>query len=133
MPSRAALSMAVERPLPPEIRAGYLLPYDSWAHRTVIYEFVRDIPLRDTHRSYATLTGVEEGLSRLQSHPLLLLWGERDWCFTTEYLEEFLRRLPQAEVARYGDAGHYVFEDARDPAIARLGEFLRRHPLEVPA
>jgi cis-3-alkyl-4-acyloxetan-2-one decarboxylase len=128
--SRAALQMAVARPdrLTPAVRRGYLAPYSSWHDRIAVLRFVQDIPLAASHPSYATLASIEEGLPTLSDRPMLLVWGERDWCFTTEFLDEFQRRFPQAEALRLPDAGHYVFEDAAEPIIARVKEFLARLP-----
>jgi len=124
--SRAALSMAVSRHdrMTPAVRAGYLHPYDSWAHRIAVHRFVQDIPLSPTHPSYETLVGIEDRLSRLQSHQMLLIWGEQDWCFTTEFLAEWEERFPDAQVMRIPDAGHYVFEDAHEQMLPRIRQFL---------
>lgn len=118
--------MAVSRHdrMTPAVRAGYLQPYDSWAHRIAVHRFVQDIPLSPTHPSYATLVGIEDRLSRLQSHPMLLIWGEQDWCFTTEFLAEWEERFPDAQVMRIPDAGHYVFEDAHEQMLPRIRQFL---------
>jgi haloalkane dehalogenase len=126
--ARAALTMAVcdHRRMTPPVRAGYLAPYDSWASRIATLEFVRDIPLDRGHRSFATLTAIEQGLSQFAAHPMLLAWGDRDWCFTGEFLDEWRRRFPGAEVCRFPQAGHYVFEDAREPLLTRLQQFLDR-------
>ena len=129
--ARAALTMAVEKPerMTAAIRAGYLAPYDTWASRIAVLRFVQDIPLRASHPSYRTLEEVEAGLARFGDRPMLLVWGERDWCFTPHFREEFERRFPQAESCPIGDAGHYVFEDAHERIIPRVREFLRAHPL----
>lgn len=44
--ARSALHMASKVPgrMTPEIRRGYLMPYDSYGHRVAILRFVRDIP-----------------------------------------------------------------------------------------
>lgn len=124
--SRAALSMAVEQPLAPAARAGYLAPYDSWAHRIAVHRFVQDIPLRPSHPSYARLMRIEAGLAQFCDRPMLLPWGERDWCFTPEFRREFERRFPQAESFPIADAGHYLFEDAPAALIECLRDFLAR-------
>lgn len=126
--SRAALSMAVTRPerMTPEVRAGYLVPYDSWAHREAVHRFVQDIPLRPSHPSYDRLVRIEEGLAQFRDRPMLLPWGEQDWCFTPAFRDEFLKRFPQAESFPLPDAGHYVFEDAHERLIPRMSEFLAR-------
>jgi haloalkane dehalogenase len=132
--SRAALRMAVAHParLTAAVRRGYLAPYSNWHDRVAVLRFVQDIPLSPAHTSYATLASIEESLPKLSDRPMLLIWGERDWCFTTEFLEEFQRRFPQAETLRLPDAGHYVFEDAPEAIIARVEEFLARHGSPVP-
>ncbi|MFV0444195.1 MAG: alpha/beta fold hydrolase [Planctomycetaceae bacterium] len=124
--SAAAISMAVSKPdrMTPAVKAGYLAPYDSWAHRVAVLRFVQDIPLSPTHPSYARLVRVEEGLSQFVNHPMLLPWGEQDWCFTPEFRKEFERRFPQAESYPLSDAGHYLFEDAPERVIPRIRTFL---------
>lgn len=126
--ARAALRMALHRPerLEPEAQAGLLAPYDSWRHRTAVYRFVCDIPLRPQHPSYATLAGIEAGLAGLSDRPVLLIWGMRDWCFTPHFLDRFCDFFPAARVVRIEDAGHYVVEEAADVILAHLREFLAR-------
>lgn len=129
--SSMALKMAVAKQdsLTQAARAGYLAPYDSWATRLAVHEFVKDIPLRPSHPSYATLTEVEQGLSRFRKSPMLLIWGERDWCFTTNFLREFQRRFPEAETLSLPEAGHYVFEEAPAEITARMRKFLAETPI----
>ena len=127
--ARAALRMAVckhDRMLP-AVKAGYLAPYHNWSSRVAVMRFVQDIPLAPAHPSYEALTEVENRLSELKTKPMLLVWGEQDWCFTTQFLDEFQQRFPQAETLRIPDAGHYVFEDAHEQIIPRVREFLEEH------
>lgn len=126
--SGAAIKMAVEKHerMTPEVKAGFLGPYDNWQNRVAVHRFVQDIPLKASHPSYDTLVHVEEGLAQFQGHPMLLIWGERDWCFTTNFLDEFERRFPQAETLRIPDAGHYVFEDAHEIMLPRIEPFLQQ-------
>lgn len=130
--SRAALSMAVAKPerMTSAVKAGYLAPYNSWKNRVAVHQFVQDIPLKPSHPSYQTLLDIENGLSQFQQHPMLLAWGEQDWCFTTEFLDEFETRFPHAETMRLPDAGHYLFEDAHEQLIPRVQQFLQSHPLK---
>jgi len=127
--SRAALKMAVQKPnrMTAAVRAGYLAPYNNWGNRIAVQRFVQDIPLADSHPSYQTLMDVEQGLEQFRDIPMLLVWGTRDWCFTTEFLEQFERRFPNAESLRLDDAGHYVFEDAHERIVPRMQEFLTQH------
>jgi haloalkane dehalogenase len=123
--ARAAIRMAVahhERMTPP-IRAGLLAPYDSWRHRTAIYQFVADIPLKRSHPSFPTLERIEAGLARFRRHPVALVWGMRDWCFTPWFLDRFRAYFPDAEVHCFEDAGHYVVEDARERIVPIVEAF----------
>lgn len=129
--ARAALTMAVEHRerMTPEVRAGLLAPYDSWAHREAIWQFVRDIPLSTRRATWQTLARIEAGLPGLADRPVLLGWGLRDWCFTVECLRRFQAAFPRAETAEYADAGHYVLEDAHERLVPRIVEFLDAHPV----
>ena len=122
--SLAALKMAAEKPLSPAAKAGLVAPYDSWQNRIAVREFVHDIPMKPSHRSYSTLQDVEAGLEQFKSHPMLLIWGMKDWCFSPEFFEEFQSRFPDAQTAPIADAGHYVFEDAREEVISQARSFL---------
>jgi haloalkane dehalogenase len=129
--ARAALWMAVCRHerMTEAVRRGFLAPYGNWHDRVAILRFVQDIPLTPSHPSYATLVSVEESLALFRTHPVLFVWGMRDWCFTPVFLDEFLSRFPAAESLRLADAGHYVFEDAYEEIIPRVREFLEKHPV----
>jgi cis-3-alkyl-4-acyloxetan-2-one decarboxylase len=128
---RAALRMTVTKHqrMTPAVRAGYLAPYDSWADRVAVYRFVLDIPLRPSPPSYETLLTVEQGLAKFRQHPVCLIWGMRDWCFSPWFLERFRQFLPQAEVHRLDDAGHYLVEDAHEQIAPLIERFLEDHPL----
>ena len=127
--ARSALTMAVERPLSPAARSGFIAPYNSWNNRIAVHEFVQDIPLRPSHRSFATLTAVEDSLQQFRKHPMLLVWGMQDWCFTpSDFLEEFRRRFPIASVHPIPGAGHYVFEDAPEELLRQVRSFFEDHP-----
>ncbi|QDT50941.1 Haloalkane dehalogenase [Symmachiella dynata] len=131
--ARAAISMAVEKHerMTRAVRTGYLAPYGNWADRIATLRFVEDIPLKKQHPSYGTLQQIEEGLQQFREYPVLFPWGEQDWCFTPDFLEEFLNFFPGAETLRIPEAGHYVFEDAHEKLIPRIREFLALHPLNV--
>ena len=107
------------------VRAGYLTPYASWQKRIAIYRFVRDIPLEPDHPTRVTLAAIEAGLSRFRQHPMLILWGADDFCFTKrDFLPRWRSLFPQAEVEVYERAGHYVVEDAIERIVPRLSTFL---------
>jgi pimeloyl-ACP methyl ester carboxylesterase len=124
--SRAALRMTLARRkrLEPQVEAGYLAPYSSWASRRAVFAFVSDIPSGPGHPTWTTLSGIEERLPTLADRPALLVWGMRDWCFRPDCLDRFVDAWPRAEVHRFHDVGHWVVEDAPDESLANLERFL---------
>jgi haloalkane dehalogenase len=122
----AAIHMATEKGLAPAVRAGLLAPYDSWANRVAVQRFVEDIPMSPAHPSWATLRRVEEGLAQFRDRPVLIGWGEKDWCFNRFFRQDWERRFPDAEVHRFADAGHYVLEDAKEALLPIVTSFVDR-------
>ena len=124
--ARAALYMACCRPggMTPEVRRGYLRPYDSVAHRIAVQCFVRDIPLSPRVPSYAVLRQIERALPLFRDHPMLILWGMKDFCFTPRFLDQWKERFPDSAVHRFPDAGHYVVEDAHERILPLVRGFL---------
>jgi haloalkane dehalogenase len=127
--ARAALRMAVEKRerMTPEVCAGLLAPYDSWANRVAIWRFVADIPFSRSHPTYQTLAQLERSLPTLANLPVQLIWGLRDWCFTERCLLRFEQIFPRAEAHRFTDCGHYVIEDAHERILPLVEDFLARH------
>ena len=119
--------MATEQPsgLPSEIAEGFLAPYDTWANRMAIYQFVKDIPLSERHPTWSVLSEIEKGLYSLSDWPIQLIWGMKDWCFRPECLRRFQQHWPQARVKEIGTAGHYVLEDAPDQVLDIVNQFLQ--------
>lgn len=122
--ARAATTMAVRTPLSPEVRAGLLAPYDSWANRVAILRFVQDIPLRRSHPSWETVTDIQKQLHLLAEKPMLICWGMQDFCFTEAFLDIWQSYFPHARTHRFEDAGHYVLEDAGERVIPLVERFL---------
>ncbi len=120
-----ATFMAVNKPLSPAAKAGFLLPYDSFANRRHVANFVRDIPLGKSHPTYATLASVEANLEKLKSKPMLIEWGGRDFCFNDKFLARWRELFPAATVRHHADAGHYLLEDAGSVIIPEIVEFLK--------
>jgi haloalkane dehalogenase len=127
--ARGAARTASARGLSPVVRKGLLAPYNSWGNRRATLKFVQDIPLTPQDPSFAIARQVHDGLQQLADKPMLICWGEKDFVFDTDYLAEWRRRFPAAEVHRFPEAGHYVLEDAPEPVTARVLDFLNRHPL----
>jgi haloalkane dehalogenase len=128
----AARIGAKRRRLPADIRAGFLAPYDTPAHRIAVLRFVQTIPLRPGDPGYELVTNVECGLQQFRDRPMLICWGMKDFVFDHHFLTEWERRFPYATVLRFPDCGHYILEDARDEVIDAVRQFLVAHPLENP-
>lgn len=122
--ARAATRMAVEEPLPARVARAYLAPYAKPRSPRATWRFVDDIPLTPEHPSHALLAELSAALPRLEAYPTLLLWGERDWCFTTAFRDELARRMPWARSVGLPRAGHYLFEDDPGGVQAALEEHL---------
>ncbi len=119
------LAVSHRERITPQIRAGYLAPYDSWQNRIAIYRFVQDIPLGKNHPSRPTLNDIETKLGLFRNHPMLIIWGAKDFVFTErDFLPEWQRRFPDAQVRVLSDAGHYVVEDAHERILPWVLEFL---------
>lgn len=123
--ARSATIMAVNSKMERRVAAGFVAPYDSWHNRVAIHAFVRDIPMGDNHPSWQTLLEVESTLKNLGGKPMLICWGGRDFCFDRSFYEEWRRRFPDALAHLYGNAGHYVLEDAFTGITRQIIPFLR--------
>jgi len=118
-----ATRMAVERPLSPDVKAGFLAPYGSPAVRRAVADFVADIPMEPAHPTRSVLAGVEASLAGLKGKRMMLCWGMRDFCFDRSFLEGFRERFPAAQSLLFPDAGHYVLEDAGPAALGPATDF----------
>lgn len=127
----AARVCVTREPLSPEVRRAYTAPYSNWNDRIATLRFVQDIPLRPGDRGWPILEATAEKLPTLAHLPALICWGARDFVFDDTFLREWEKYLPNAEVLRFADAGHYVLEDAADEIIARVERFLDEHPLSA--
>ena len=125
----SALYMASHHGLRQDVKKGLIAPYNSWKNRIATLKFVQDIPLVKKDPSYRLVKQADEQLHLFAKVPMLICWGERDFVFDVDYLSEWQRRFPAAEVHRFPDAGHYVLEDVPEKIIPLVDRFLSRHPL----
>ena len=123
--SRAAVRMTLTRSkLDRLIAKAYLSPYDNWANRRAVYEFVRDIPRSEKHPTWRTLESIEKRLPTIADKPIKLVWGMKDWCFTPACLDRFCEHWPDASVTKLEDVGHWVVEDAPNESLQALKSLL---------
>ena len=106
------------------LRKGFLFPYNSWKNRIATARFVQDIPMSASDPSWPDLVQLERSLPRLASKPILLLWGEKDWCFTTRMRDCFLDIFPLAQSVGLSTAHHLLFEDEPEACLEAVREFL---------
>jgi len=119
------LAMVNHKRMTPQVRAGYLAPYNSWRNRIAIYRFVQDIPVSDNHATRATVDAIDAQLHLFRDHPMLILWGAQDFIFTVkDFLAGWRARFPHADVHILENAGHYVVEDAHERILPLMRGFL---------
>ncbi len=90
----AAYSAAMQK-LPPDVKAGYLAPYDTPHNRLATWRFVQDIPVHPQDSGYDIVRETGAQLDRLSSHRCLLIWGGRDFVFDQDYFEEWRKTVSQ--------------------------------------
>ena len=122
--SRIAAIRAPKNKLSAVAKKGLLLPYNSWANRIATLRFVEDIPLRKSHPSYSTLEKIDLSLQTLSNKPMLICWGDHDFCFTPAFRKIWQERFPEAKVHAWSDVGHYIMEDAPKRVITAMENFL---------
>lgn len=117
--------------LTPEVRRAYLAPHPGWSSRTAVLVFPREIPADGTGPVADLTTRLERGLEEhFRSKPAAIIWGMRDPSFTPAFLEMWQGTLPQAEVTRIEDAGHFSQEDAYERIVPELLRFLADLPTD---
>jgi cis-3-alkyl-4-acyloxetan-2-one decarboxylase len=118
-----AIRNCTAKPLPPEVAEQYRMPFPGWTDRRAVQRFVQDIPMGPPHRSWEAVLETEAALERFQDRPMLICWGMKDFVFDAEYLAEWERRFPRAEVHRFEDAGHWILEDKPAEVAALVKAF----------
>ncbi len=118
----------VRRPLAPEVAAQYLRP-GGRSDRRAVLRFVQDIPLGPGDAAWPVLEETERALPAFADRPMLLPWGMKDFVFDGDWLAEWTRRFPKAEVHRFEDAGHWLLEDAGEEVVPLVRRFLEAHPI----
>jgi haloalkane dehalogenase len=112
-----------------DVKAGLIAPYNCWKNRIATLKFVQDIHLTDNNSSYRLVKKLDLNLELFLNLPMLICWGKHDFVFDDDYLAEWTRRFPSAEVHRFPNAGHYVLEDVPEQIVPLINRFLDRHPL----
>ena len=125
--ARGAARVGFKEPVSRAVRDAYVGPYDSWANRIATLRFVQDIPLKAGDPGFDIVAATAAGLNGFAQTPCLLAWGMQDFVFDSRFLSRWQELLPQAEVLRLDDCGHYVLEDGGAVLRNRIGAFLDGH------
>jgi haloalkane dehalogenase len=109
-----------------DVRRAYLAPHPTYASRTPILVFPREIPTGPEGEVADHNAQVEAGLEEhFRNKPVKIMWAMKDIAFTPDMLDQlWLKTFPDAEVERIADAGHYLQEDAHERIVPALIEFL---------
>lgn len=116
--------MAVTKPLPADVKRGFLFPYDSWTNRIATHRFVRDIPQGVGAANDGALAEIERALPLLREKPVRIVWGGQDFCFNRHYFDRWREVLPNAHADYLPQAGHYLLEDAREQVIGAIEQHI---------
>ena len=116
-------------PMSPSLRGAYCAPYDTPSNRIAILRFVQDIPLQPGDSGYDLVVEIENRLELFSTMPMLVCWGMKDFVFDHNFLNEWQKRFPLAEVHTFSDCGHYILEDANDEVVPIVEQFLESHPI----
>jgi haloalkane dehalogenase len=109
--ARPATWMATKKGLSKSSKAGFLFPYKSWSNRIATWRFVKDIPLERDHSTRAFLQATEDKIPELVNTPTLACWGMQDFCFHEGFLNQWKSRIPNIDINKFQNAGHYLLED----------------------
>jgi haloalkane dehalogenase len=127
--SRLALTMAVRKPLSAKVKKGYLYPYQNYEDRVAIERFIDDIPMSPVHKSYEVLLQIEHGLWMFRATPACFIWGMRDWCFNSRFLERWALFYPQAHIYTLNNSGHYLLEDNPQKITFHMKTFFKNYKI----
>ena len=80
--------------------------------------------MRREHPTYAVLEDIDRNLGQFKDHPMLIVWGAKDFVFNDWFLGQWRERFPSAKVEYVEDAAHYVVEDAHERIVGWMRDFL---------
>lgn len=112
--------MAVSKPMPAEVKRGFLFPYDNWANRIATHRFVVDIPSGQGTASDRALAEIESRLPLLHQRDVTVLWGGDDFCFNRHYFDRWKQILPNSKASYLDGVGHYLLEDGGQAVVQQV-------------
>ncbi len=114
--------MSVTKTLAPDVKRGFLFPYNTWANRIATHRFVVDIPSGQGTTSDHALAEIESRLPLLRDRPVEIIWGGDDFCFNRHYFDRWAALLPHAGQCYLTSIGHYLIEDGGQAVVRRISE-----------
>ena len=110
------------------VMEAYRAPFPTPESRLAMLCWSRDIPVQESDVSYAEMKRIEQGLSRFNSIPILLVWGMQDPVLSPEVLRRWQHVYPHAITHEIEDASHFLQEDAPERIVGEIKVFLRANP-----
>ena len=108
---------ADKKNLPRDVHQHYTKPFPNKASRKPLLQIAEAlVGSSDWYRQQW------EKLDRLADKDWLILWGSKDSFITTEYLNKWRSRLPNAKVREFA-SGHFVQEESTAEVIAAIRAF----------
>ena len=110
-------------------KKGLLYPYNNWANRVAIWQFVRDVPFETNHSTLPVLQNTSKNLENFSATPVIACWGMKDFCFHGQYLQKWENIWPHMQTHRFADSGHYILEDSFEEVRKKSGAIFVRKKL----
>lgn len=101
-----------------KIHQHYVRPFPDQASRKSLWSIGKS--LYDSSDWFQNQWGQ---LEILTSKPWTILWGTEDTFITTEYLNKWKERIPQAHITTY-NCGHFVQEEQTEDVIKEIEDFM---------
>jgi pimeloyl-ACP methyl ester carboxylesterase len=112
---RVILPSAMAAKPSPAVRRHFLGPFARREDRESTYAMA--LALRGSSAHYDRLYAMREKLAAL---PVALVWGMKDPAMEPALLDRFLAFLPNADVTRLSDVGHFPAEERPEAVVAAI-------------
>lgn len=107
-----------------EIHKHYIKPFPNKNSRWGLYRIAQSlVGSSDWYQEQW------DQLAPLENKPWLIIWGTKDEFITTDYLEKWTERLPDASVVKF-QTGHFVQEEKTEGAISTIRHFFQKKGTE---
>jgi len=110
--------------MPKDIRAAYVMPFNSWKNRISTLRFIQDIPVSPNDKNYQLVADIDKSLTNFQNLPTIICWGLQDFVFDKHFLDVWKEKMPHAQINEFDDCGHYILEDAGEQVIPLIEQFM---------